>query len=44
MNRELTLSFRALCWTENFKALRPVNLEKACLYIADGQEKRIFIK
>jgi hypothetical protein len=44
MNQEITLSFRDLCRTEQFKAIRPVNLEKACLYKADGQEKRIFIK
>jgi hypothetical protein len=42
MNRELTLSFSALCRTEKFKALRPVNLEKTMLFITDGQEKRIF--
>jgi hypothetical protein len=31
-NPELTLSLRTLCRTENFKALRPVNLEKHYAY------------
>jgi hypothetical protein len=33
-------SIRTFCRTEKFKALRPVNLEKAVQCIVDGQEQK----
>jgi hypothetical protein len=37
-------SLRALCRTENFKALRPVNLEKAVRALRMGNNGKNFIK
>jgi hypothetical protein len=41
MNQGLILYFRALCRTEKFKALRPVNLEKAVYVLQMGRKKNI---